>query len=163
MMRFDDLSQSDQRRLKGAVLRAVNIRQLAPNDQSTSMYHIFERLNTGGTPLTPQEIRNCVFHGSVVETLQRLNDNADWRSILGKPKLDKHQRDVELLLRIFAMFERSSKYEKPMKEFLNQTMKENISGETPKFFEFVVPLFQLMLACGATYLVKTSIEKKPSN
>ena len=37
------------------------------------------------------------------------------------------------------------------------------TGETPKFFEFLVPLFQMMLACGATYLVKTAIEKKPSN
>jgi hypothetical protein len=37
------------------------------------------------------------------------------------------------------------------------------TGETPKFFEFLVPLFQIMLACGATYLVKTSIEKKPAN
>jgi hypothetical protein len=37
------------------------------------------------------------------------------------------------------------------------------TGETPKFFEFFVPLFQIMLACGATYLVKTAIEKKPSN
>jgi hypothetical protein len=37
------------------------------------------------------------------------------------------------------------------------------AGETPKFFEFFVPLFQVMLACGATYLLKTAIEKKPSN
>ena len=62
--------------------------------------------------------------------------NADWRAILGKPKLDKHQRDVELLLRVFAMFDRSEKYEKPMKEFLNQTMKEHIAGKTPKFLTF---------------------------
>ena len=37
------------------------------------------------------------------------------------------------------------------------------TGATPKFFEFFVPLFQVMLAGGATYLVKTSIEKKRSN
>ncbi|WP_425618265.1 hypothetical protein NA78x_001968 [Anatilimnocola sp. NA78] len=37
------------------------------------------------------------------------------------------------------------------------------TGETPKFFEFFVPLFQMMLAGGATYLVKTSIEKKSAN
>ena len=36
------------------------------------------------------------------------------------------------------------------------------TGKTPKFFEFLVPLIQMMLACGATYLVKTSIEQKPS-
>src|SRR5690606_22122035 len=64
--RFEDLSQTEQRKLKNSVLRAVNIRQLAPANQNTSMYHIFERLNTGGTPLRPQEIRNCVFHGDLV-------------------------------------------------------------------------------------------------
>ena len=37
------------------------------------------------------------------------------------------------------------------------------TGQTPKFFEFFVPVFQVMLACGATYLLKTSIENKPSH
>jgi len=37
------------------------------------------------------------------------------------------------------------------------------TGQTPKFFEFFVPLFQIMLACGATYLVKTAIEKSPAS
>jgi len=113
--RFVDLSESDQRKLKSAVLRAVNIRQLAPHDQSTSMYHIFERLNTGGTPLKPQEIRNCVFHGPIIDVLHELNDNADWRTIIGKKMLDKYQKDVEQILRIYALTERGDKYEKPMK------------------------------------------------
>ena len=33
------------------------------------MYHIFERLNTGGTLLTNQEIRNGVYHGSLIKFL----------------------------------------------------------------------------------------------
>jgi len=37
------------------------------------------------------------------------------------------------------------------------------TGQTPKFFEFFVPVFQVMLAFGATYLLKTSIENKPSH
>lgn len=127
--RFVELSTQDQRRLKNAVLRAVNIRQLAPVNQSTSMYHIFERLNTGGTPLRPQEIRNCVFHGKLVDELQELNENPDWRIILGKKPLDKHQRDVEMILRIFAMTERGDEYEKPMKEFLNRQMKNYVKGK----------------------------------
>jgi hypothetical protein len=120
--RFVDLSESDQRKFRGAVLRAVNIRQLAPNDQSTSMYHIFERLNTGGTPLKPQEIRNCVYHGFVINTLQELNQLPSWRKIIGKKMLDKYQKDIEQILRIYAMSERGDKYEKPMKEFLNKQM-----------------------------------------
>ena len=136
--RFDDLSSQDQRRLKGAVLRAVNIKQLAPVNQSTSMYHIFERLNTGGTPLRPQEIRNCVFHGQLVKELHELNEGADWRMILARKPLDKHQRDVEMILRIFAMTERGNEYEKPMKEFLNQQMRNHAKGKgTSKVEKFV--------------------------
>lgn len=121
--KFVDLSTQEQRRLKGAILRAVNIKQLAPVNQSTSMFHIFERLNTGGTPLRPQEIRNCVFHGQIVEKLHELNEDDDWRTIIGRKPLDKHQRDVEMILRIFAITDRGLEYEKPMKEFLNQQMK----------------------------------------
>ncbi len=134
--KFEDLDLSDQRRLKSAVLRVVNIRQLAPANQSTSMYHIFERLNTGGTPLRPQEIRNCVFHGPIVDILNNLNEINDWRGVLGKKKIDKHQRDVEMILRVFAMCERGAEYEKPMKEFLNQAMRANVSGRTQKFKAF---------------------------
>ncbi|GAK32731.1 hypothetical protein JCM17846_26120 [Iodidimonas nitroreducens] len=136
--RFIDLSSQDQRRIKGAVLRAVNIKQLAPANQSTSMYHIFERLNTGGTPLRPQEIRNCIFHGPLVERLQELNEDANWRTILASKPRDKHQRDVEMILRIFAMTERGSAYEKPMKEFLNQQMHIHDGSKiSPKVEQFV--------------------------
>jgi uncharacterized protein with ParB-like and HNH nuclease domain len=127
--KFTDLSTQEQRKLKGAVLRAVNIKQLAPVNQSTSMFHIFERLNTGGTPLKAQEIRNCVFHGALVDILQDANEDLDWRTILARKPLDKHQRDVEMILRIFAMSERGREYEKPMKEFLNQQMRNHTKGK----------------------------------
>lgn len=65
---FLDLEPKDRRKLEGSVLRAINIRQLSPKEESTSVYHIFERLNTGGTPLAPQEIRNCVFRGTFLNS-----------------------------------------------------------------------------------------------
>lgn len=36
------------------------------------------------------------------------------------------------------------------------------TGQTPRFFEFFVPIFQIMLAGGTTYLIRTSIEKAPT-
>ena len=127
--RFEDLSDSDQRKLENAVLRAINVRQLSPGDDNTSIYHIFERLNTGGTPLKPQEIRNCVFRGKLVETLHTLNKDANWRRIVGRKEIDKHQRDIELILRIFALGQGCwEEYEKPMKEYLNLAMKGNRNG-----------------------------------
>ena len=134
--RFEDLAEKDQRKLRQAVLRAINIRQLNPDGESTSSYHIFERLNTGGTPLKPQEIRNCVFRGDFNRLLKEANSDKNWRAILGKPYLDKHQKDVELLLRVFALTGSWSRYEKPMKEFLNVAMKKHDGADTKKVANF---------------------------
>ena len=120
---YKELREEDQRRLKNAVLRSFVVQQLDPNDD-TSMYHIFERLNTGGTLLTNQEIRNCIFEGSLSKSLNDLNAFPEWRIILGKEQPDSRKRDIELMVRFFAMRDLSG-YEKPMKDFLSKFMKKN--------------------------------------
>ena len=134
--RFSDLSDTHQRKLRSAVLRAINIRQLAPHGEATSIYHIFERLNTGGTPLKPQEIRNCVFRGGLVQALRTLNNDPHWRKVIGKTTLDRHQKDVELVLRVFALTYFFDEYEKPMKEFLSRSMVKERSGESARVQSF---------------------------
>ena len=121
--KFEDLRDEDQRRLKNAVLRAFIVQQLAPDDD-TSMYHIFERLNTGGTLLTNQEIRNCVYNGRFVDLLKDINGLPHWRAILGKEEPDSRGRDIEFVVRFFAMQDISA-YRKPMKEFLSRFMRKN--------------------------------------
>ncbi len=133
---FQDLNAKDKRKLENAVLRAMIIKQLSPKDDLTSVYHIFERLNTGGTALKAQEIRNCVFRGDFVNILKELNNNKFWRKIIGKPNLDKHQRDVELVLRLFSLATSHQTYEKPMKEFMNISMKINQDGDTKNVARF---------------------------
>lgn len=134
---YKELEDSDKRKLNNTVLRAINIRQLSPTGESTSMYHIFERLNTGGTPLKSQEIRNVVFRGELVGMLKKLNEDENWRKILGIKKPNKHQRDVELVLRMLAFMKGAKKYEKPMKEFLNLSMKDNKHGDTSQAIQFL--------------------------
>jgi hypothetical protein len=120
---FDELREEDQRRLRNAVLRAFIVQQLAPADD-TSMYHIFERLNTGGTLLTNQEIRNCVYHGTFNTFINEANTYPAWRRILGKDTPDTRRKDMELLVRFFAMRDISA-YQKPMKDFLSRFMRKN--------------------------------------
>lgn len=122
-LKFDQLSEADQRKLLGRVLRAINIRQLKPKGDPQSVYQIFERLNTGGTALKAQEIRNCVYRGAMSGTLRTLNTLPDWRAIVGREVVDKHQKDVELILRVLAFTAYREKYDKPMKEFLNNTLE----------------------------------------
>jgi uncharacterized protein with ParB-like and HNH nuclease domain len=116
---YEDLEEADQFQLDDSVLRATVVQQLDPADDS-SIYHIFERLNTGGINLNPMEIRKCVYFGKFINLLETLNEYPDWREIIVKSKIDKRLRDVELILRIFALSESWERYSKPMKGFLNQ-------------------------------------------
>ncbi|MFZ0801123.1 MAG: DUF262 domain-containing protein [Terriglobales bacterium] len=77
---FAEFDEPDQRKLNNSVLRAFIVQQLDPQDD-TSIYHIFERLNTGGTLLTNQEVRNCVYGGKFNDLLNDLNTFQDWRQM----------------------------------------------------------------------------------
>lgn len=121
---YEDLKRDDPaawNRLNDAVLRAFVIQQLNPADD-TSVYLVFERLNTGGTQLSPQEIRNAVNHGPFNRLLHEMNESQTWRPLFGSPDPDRRQRDVEMILRAIALTEERDSYEKPMKEFLNKFM-----------------------------------------
>ena len=121
---YSDLDESERIRLRDSVLRAVIVEQLDPQD-NTSIYHIFERLNTGGTGLTPQEVRNCIYHGPFNDLVVELNKNLTWRAIFGSDKPDPRMRDIELIVRFLALSKDSDLYAKPMKAFLNSFMAQH--------------------------------------
>lgn len=125
---IEEFDSSAALRLKNSVLRAFIIRQLDPNDD-TSVFHVFERLNTGGTLLHNQEVRNAICSGSFNVMLHALNENENWRKILGKPKRDSRMRDAELILRFFALRHANSKYSKPMKDFMSKYMKTHANAQ----------------------------------
>lgn len=127
---FLDFTEEDQTRFKDCILRAIIVKQLDPNDD-TSIYHIFERLNTGGTLLNNQEIRNCVYSGPFNLALLRLNKLDSWRQVFTKSIEDNRQKDVELILRFFALYDSQKNYKKPMKEFLS----EYIGNSQVRFME----------------------------
>ena len=120
---YKTLDKEDQIRLSDAVIHATIIRQDEPSEDQSSVYLIFERLNTGGTLLQPQEIRACIFHGVFAEFLEELNSEKDWRNIYGAPS--KRRKDEELILRFLALLFAAEDYARPMNEFLNTFMGAN--------------------------------------
>lgn len=136
--RFTDLSEPDRFKLENSVLRATIIQQLDPGDD-TSIYLIFERLNTGGVNLNAMEIRRSVNYGEFVHFLDHLNRDRNWRRILGIARPDKRFRDVELILRCLALRENWQSYEKPMKGFLNKYMAR--IAKRPQDYEVLAEAF----------------------
>lgn len=119
---YEELGDRFKNRLLNTVLRAIVIKQTSPKNDESSVYHIFERLNTGGTTLVGQEIRNCIYAGPFNDLLKRLNRNESWRKIFGNPRPQKKMRDVELILRFFSLYKNLIYYKKPMKDFLSSFM-----------------------------------------
>lgn len=117
------LCEEDRRRLDDAIVHATIFQQDNPKDDRSSIYLIFERLNTGGTPLVPQEIRSCVYRGGLNNLLSELAQHPKWREIYGPPSV--RGKDQELILRFFALHANANKYTRPMKGFLNDFMDEN--------------------------------------
>src|SRR5690606_27106000 len=54
-LKFEDLSTSLQIKLKRAFVRVEVVRK---SSDPRFKYHMFKRLNTGGVPLTDQQLRN---------------------------------------------------------------------------------------------------------
>src|SRR5882762_876970 len=111
-------------------IRNIIIKQNSPRDDDSSMYEIFNRLNTGGINLKPQEIRTSMYHSPFYDMLYRANLNVAWRQIVGNPEPDLHMKDVEILLRGLAMLIDGDNYAPSMVSFLNKfSRKSRMYGE----------------------------------
>ena len=115
---YETLSENDRIKLNDSLIHAIIIKQESPKDDDTSIYQIFDRLNSEGRSLTPQEIRAAVDHGDFIDFIKELNDYKPWREIYGKK--NSRLKDQELILRFLAFYFDGDSYEKPMKEFLNK-------------------------------------------
>lgn len=101
-MAFIELSTEEQRKIRSTTIHSIIFEQINPQNNDTSLYQIFERINTGGRALLAQEIRNCVYQGPLNKLLFKLNRVNNWRSLFGSEE-DDRMRDMEYILRFFAL------------------------------------------------------------
>lgn len=100
---FKELSTDDQRKIKSTTIHSIIFEQKQPKNDDSSLYQVFERINTSGRPLNAQEIRNCVYQGTFNSLLLELNKLPKWRLLFGTQVEDNRMRDMECILRFFAM------------------------------------------------------------
>ena len=120
---YDTLGHN-QSRLDLRAVRCITIKQNSPSEGDMAMYEVFNRLNSGGVNLTPQEIRSSMYHSRFYDMLNEINADEGWRNVLQSPVPDLHLKDVEVLLRGFAMLTDGDEYRPSMTRFLNQFSKK---------------------------------------
>ncbi|MFS7246835.1 DUF262 domain-containing protein [Rahnella inusitata] len=138
---FSELDASEQRKIKSTTIHAIIFEQTHPNDNDTSLYQIFERINSGGRSLISQEIRNCVYQGKLNTLLIELNQNPKWRALFGSVEIEPRMRDMEFILRVFSLnneqIRLSGSGNLSLKKLLNEFMgsKNNNTDAAIAFFK----------------------------
>lgn len=115
--RFHDLPSKLQRQLKTHTLRLVAITNKSHQEIK---FDVFQRLNTNTVPLNAQELRNCLYRGSLNNLIKEAVKYKPWLKILNKTAPDNRMRDEELVLRFFAFHIHGfESYKTPQKNWLN--------------------------------------------
>lgn len=145
---YDELGDADKRRLRNITLRSTIFEQVDPSDD-TSIFEVFERLNTGGMSLTPQEVRNAVIGGDLNSLTKQLNKLNKWRQLYSKLNEDIRYRDVEIVLRMLALEDEFEVYKKPMNLYLNEYLgrhkfmtKSDQNAVTTKFNNTIMTIYR---------------------
>lgn len=130
---FHKLAPNLQRKLRTHTLRCVAV----TNESHPEIkFDVFQRLNTNTVPLNAQELRNCVYRGSLNELLKEVVTYGPWLRILGRKKPDDRMRDEELALRFFAFRTLGlSKYFTPQKNWLNEAADKGRTYPDGKIME----------------------------
>ena len=86
--------------------------------------NIFKRINTGGMPLTPQEIRHALYQGNASKLLMDLAELQIFREAIDFSINDSRMAARELILRYLAFSIRDVQvYSGDMDQFLSDTMR----------------------------------------
>lgn len=121
---YEGLPRNYQRRIRETQVTVYVIEKGTPE---AVKFNIYKRINTGGLPLSLQEMRHALNQGKATQILASLADSSDFKKVAGiKDWQKKRMGDREFVLRCLAfMITSYTDYNaKSMDEFLNQSMKK---------------------------------------
>ncbi|MGK7925357.1 MAG: DUF262 domain-containing protein [Spirulina sp.] len=106
----NSLTQTQRLLIKRAKI-AVNI--VEKESDEMVKYELFQRLNTGGSIATPQEVRNCILlmlNKNMYELIRSLADKKLFKNCIAlSDRLYEEQYDMELVLRFVLLFDKDEK------------------------------------------------------
>jgi hypothetical protein len=106
--------------------KSLRITVLSDKSDYDARFEMFERLNTGGVALSPQEVRSCVFRGPAIEFIEECSVYANFTKLL---KLQsKRQNDgtaAEIVLKFFSYLYNRSSFDGRVTAFLNDFLRHN--------------------------------------
>lgn len=133
--RFSELESKKFSGLPADLQNALRIRPylrvvtLLKQSDPELKYEVFTRLNTGGVPLQPQEVRNAMYRGKLNDLLVKLSSDKFLRKQLKIRTLRedayKTMGDVEYVLRFFTMHASWNSFSGDYRRSMDYFMRDN--------------------------------------
>ena len=118
-------------------------------------YEVFTRLNTGGHPLLPQEIRNALYRGPLNDLLFRLGENKFLRQqlkiVTKKESAFTEMLDVEMVLRFFTFREHWNKFSGDSRGSMDNFMARNRKPTAAVLKDFELRFNKALETCSAIW------------
>jgi hypothetical protein len=117
------LPRNLQRRILETQVTVFLIQENTPPEVK---FNIFKRINTGGLPLSSQEIRHALYQGKACTLLQELAESGEFKTAINNGIRDDRMGDRECILRFLAFLRTSYRDYRAnnIDAFLNQCMIE---------------------------------------
>ncbi len=136
---YEDLGTALQIKLKRSFVRVEVVRK---GSNPRFKYYMFKRLNTGGTPLTAQQLRNCTIRlldPTFNDFIIRLADeNQDFKTCISTISEEQAYSayDKELVLRFFALKNWLPKFKHDVSDFMTEYMEAVADPESAEGFDY---------------------------
>lgn len=128
---LNDKNFSDLKAMSGAYQtkiedKSINLYVLRPSVPIEVVYDLFNRINTGGTKLERQEVRNCIFLGKATKLLKNLSETEVFKNAIDNGISPRRMKDREAILRYlsFKLFDYKKDYQGDMSDFVENTMRK---------------------------------------
>jgi hypothetical protein len=127
---FNDLSLKARLSIKRAGCRVEVIKT---GSKPKMKYEVFERLNTGGSELTEQEVRNCIFRAMSPYFVDWIDKLASFTPFSNSLPLSEYQKntmfDRGLILRFFTMKNAYKEFDHDVEPFITDYIREILEEE----------------------------------
>lgn len=145
---FSQLERPEVKRIKSLKITMNTLRKGTPLDVK---YIIFQRVNTAGVPLTPQEMRHALNQGPAAIFIKELADMESFKKATNYSVESKRMQDRDFVNRFIAFYIGYEDYMGDLDMFLNDKMGELNKMTSEQRDDIRVSFDKAMKCCYAIF------------
>ncbi|MBR6936559.1 MAG: DUF262 domain-containing protein [Prevotella sp.] len=152
---YDKLDRTQIRRIKSL---KVTLNTLRKNTPQRVKLVIFQRVNTAGVPLTPQEMRNALYQKKATDLLKGMTMLDSFRMATGGKIPSKRMTDCDFANRFVAFYLYRKEYDGNLDEFMGDAL-ENINKMSQKEIDSIHDAFDRSMTICYRLLGNTAFKR----